>query len=141
MSKTRIPSALRRLVRERANECCEYCLIPEKFTFATHEIDHIIAEKHGGLTEENNLALSCTLCNQYKGTDLTSIDPDTGEIAPLYHPRQDVWLEHFLLKDARIIPSSAKGRVTVRLLQFNRPERIEERELLIQTGLFLFPKR
>ncbi|MDY7004096.1 MAG: HNH endonuclease [Cyanobacteriota bacterium] len=141
MSKTRIPSALRRLVRERANERCEYCLIPEILTFATHEIDHIIAEKHGGLTEENNLALSCTLCNQYKGTDLTSIDPDTGKIVPLYHPRQDVWLEHFLLKDAMIIPSSAKGRVTVRLLQFNRPERIEERELLIQTGLLLFPRR
>ncbi|NEO52241.1 MAG: HNH endonuclease [Okeania sp. SIO3B5] len=141
MSKTRIPSVLRRLVRERANECCEYCLIPEILTFSTHEIDHIIAEKHGGLTEENNLALSCTLCNQYKGTDLTSIDAETGEIIPLYHPRKDVWLDHFLFKDGRIIPSSTKGRVTVRLLQFNRPERIEERQLLIETGLLFFPRR
>lgn len=136
MSKTHISSSLRRLVRERANGCCEYCLIPEIATFAVHEIDHIIAEKHGGLTEGDNLALSCTLCNQYKGTDLTSIDPNSGEIVPLYHPRQDLWLDHFLCKDARIIPLTAKGRVTVRLLQFNRSERIEERQLLIETGLF-----
>ncbi|MEB3339502.1 HNH endonuclease [Okeania sp.] len=90
--------------------------MPEFLTFATHEIDHIIAEKHGGSTEENNLALSCTLCNQYKSTDLTSIDPDTGDITSLYHPRQDIWLDHFSIKNGRIIPSSAKGRVTARLL-------------------------
>jgi 5-methylcytosine-specific restriction endonuclease McrA len=136
MSKTYISSVLRRLVQERAKGCCEYCLIPEIATFATHEIDHIIAEKHGGLTEANNLAYSCTLCNKYKGTDLTSIDPDTGEIVPLYHPRQDLWQQHFLLTNAEIVPLTPKGRVTVRLLQFNRPERIEERKLLIEAELF-----
>lgn len=136
MSKTHISSALRRLIRERSQDCCEYCLIPEIATFAPHEIDHIVAEKHGGLTEADNLAYSCTLCNKYKGSDLTSIDPNTGEIVPLYHPRQDLWLEHFSLSDAEIVPLTAKGRVTVRLLQFNRSERIEERKLLIKTGLF-----
>ncbi|MGL6139953.1 MAG: HNH endonuclease [Planktothrix sp.] len=135
MSKTHIPSSLRRLVRERAKGCCEYCLIPELATFSLHEIDHIIAEKHGGLTEANNLALSCTLCNQYKGTDLTSIDPDTREIVPLYHPRLDSWLEHFSFRNAEITPLTSKGRVTVRLLQFNRSERLEERQLLIEAGL------
>ena len=54
-----IPVPLRRFVRERARECCEYCLIPERFTLATHWIDHIVAEKHGGLTEDSNLALCC----------------------------------------------------------------------------------
>jgi len=56
---------------------------------APHEVDHVIAEKHGGLTEPDNLALSCTLCNKHKGSDLTSIDPETGDIVPLYHPRKD----------------------------------------------------
>lgn len=138
MSKTRIPNVLRRLVQKRAKNCCEYCLIPEDATFSPHEIDHIIAEKHGGLTEGDNLALSCTLCNKYKGTDLTSIDPDTGDIIVLYHPRQDQWLEHFMLRDGRVVPLTAKGRVTVRLLQFNRPERIEERKLLIEAGKLNF---
>src|SRR5438046_2311361 len=73
-----IPVALRRLVRERAGERCEYCLMPEQLTLAAHWVDHIAAEKHGGRTEEANLALSCVLCNQHKGSDLTSIDPETG---------------------------------------------------------------
>jgi hypothetical protein len=48
MSTTHIPAELRRLVRERAAGNCEYCLIPESVAFATHAIDHIVAEKHGG---------------------------------------------------------------------------------------------
>ncbi|MGB7520356.1 MAG: HNH endonuclease signature motif containing protein, partial [Spirulinaceae cyanobacterium] len=63
MSKTYIPAPIRRQVCQRAQDCCEYCLIPNLATFASHEVDHIIAEKHGGLTEIENLALSCSLCN------------------------------------------------------------------------------
>ena len=46
MSNTYIPVALRRLVEERANYCCEYCLIDSNISFFPHEIDHVIAEKH-----------------------------------------------------------------------------------------------
>jgi hypothetical protein len=127
-----VPVALRRLVRARAAECCEYCLIPERFTLATHWVDHIVAEKHGGQTEETNLALSCVLCNQHKGSDLTSIDPETGQITPLFHPRCDCWLDHFRLDGARIEPLTPIGRVTVRLLQLNHPDRLEERELVLR---------
>jgi len=59
MSQTWIPPALRQLVRDRAGECCEYCLAPEVLTFAPHQIDHVVAEKHSGPTQEDNLALSC----------------------------------------------------------------------------------
>jgi 5-methylcytosine-specific restriction endonuclease McrA len=90
MSKTYIPVALRRQVYERAKGCCEYCLIPDVATFVPYEIDHIIAEKHCGRTESENLALTCTQCNKHKGSDLASIDLETGEIVPLYHPRQDL---------------------------------------------------
>lgn len=135
MSMTYIPIALRRQVYERAKGCCEYCLIPDLAAFSAHEIDHIIAEKHGGLTEAENLALSCTLCNKHKGSDLTSIDPETSQIVTLYHPRQDLWHEHFQLKEAEFVPLSAKGRVTIRLLQLNRRDRVEERQLLLQAGM------
>lgn len=140
MSKTYISVALRRQVYERAKGCCEYCLIPDLATFAPHEIDHIIAEKHGGRTEAENLALSCSLCNKYKGSDLASIDLETGEIVPLYHPRQDLWHKNFQLEDAGIVPLTAKGRVTIQLLQLNRSDRVEERQLLLQTGM-LFPSQ
>lgn len=69
---TCIPAEIRRAVRERAKGCCEYCRIPEPYTFMTHEVDHIYAEKHGGETLEANLCLSCWICNRHKGTDLTS---------------------------------------------------------------------
>jgi HNH endonuclease len=135
MSKTYIPVALRKQVYDRARGCCEYCLIPEVATFAPHEIDHIIAEKHNGRTESENLALSCTLCNKHKGSDLASIDPETAEITPLYHPRQNLWREHFQLNGAEFIALTAIGRVTISLLQLNRRDRIDERYLLLQAGI------
>ncbi len=90
-----IPTALRRLVLERAGEQCEYCLIPQAAVLAAHETDHIIARKHGGATESDNLALSCALCNKRKGSDVAAIDPQTAQILPLYHPRRDRWTDHF----------------------------------------------
>ncbi len=50
MSKTYISTNLRRLVEERADYRCEYCLISAEVTFFSHEVDHIIAEKHEGKT-------------------------------------------------------------------------------------------
>jgi hypothetical protein len=110
--------------------------MPESATFAAHEIDHIIAQKHGGQTTLENLALACMLCNKYKGSDLTSVDPETGSIVPLYHPRRQRWTEHFQLQGAFFIPLTPTGRVTVRLLQLNHVDRIEEREFLIEVGVF-----
>jgi HNH endonuclease len=135
MSETHIPAALRRLVRERAGGRCEYCRIPESVTLASHAIDHVISEKHGGPTEENNLALSCSICNGYKGSDIASVDPETGAVVVLFHPRRDNWADHFRLAGARIEPLTPVGRVTVRLLQLNHPDRIAERELLVAAGV------
>jgi HNH endonuclease len=139
MSQTHIPAALRRLVRERSGDRCEYCLIPESATFAPHWIDHIVAEKHGGRTEADNLANSCVLCNQHKGSDLSSIDPESGETVVLFHPRRDRWTDHFQLLRGRIEPRTAIGRVTVRLLQLNHPDRVSEREQLAAAGLLSMP--
>jgi 5-methylcytosine-specific restriction endonuclease McrA len=61
----------------------------------SHEIDHVIAEKHGGATEESNLAMSCWRCNRRKGTDLASFHPETGAITLLFNPRTQRWRDHF----------------------------------------------
>ena len=58
MSITHIPRALRRLVVKPAVNRCEYCLLPADIAFFPHEVDHVIAEKHGGKTEANNLAFA-----------------------------------------------------------------------------------
>jgi len=73
MSRTHIPAELRRSVRQRARDCCEYCLIPESMTLAVHEINHVIAEKHGGVTE---VGLEKRLTNVQKNTIFVCvIDP------------------------------------------------------------------
>lgn len=135
MSKTYISASMRRMVSHRAKGCCEYCLIPEAFALSSHQVDHIIAEKHSGETIESNLALSCSICNKYKGSDIASIDPETGEVVRLYNPRKDRWQEHFqLLYDSGTIhPLTAIARVTVRLLQVNRTECLIERKLLLKS--------
>ncbi len=129
-----ISASLRRQVYERAGGQCEYCLMPQVAVFVPHEIDHIVARKHGGQTESDNLALACSMCNKRKGSDLTSIDPDSGEITPLYHPRHHRWLDHFRLDQSHIIPETPIGRATAALLQFNQAERIAEREILLAAG-------
>lgn len=133
---THIPEALRRLVSIRANGCCEYCLLNQNDSFLPHEIDHIIAEKHRGTTTEDNLCLSCFDCNRYKGSDISSIDPDTDEVVPLFHPRRDTWSDHFRLDGAQIIPLTPTGRVTEYLLRLNDPERLARRTILIRLGRY-----
>ena len=139
MSETYISAGLRRLVRTRAGERCEYCLIPESVSFAVHEIDHIVAEKHGGATDESNLALCCAVCNLHKGSDLSSIDPETGAVVVLFHPRRDIWIDHFRLAGGRVEPVTPIGRTTARLLQLNRPDRVEEREISLAAGFLMIP--
>jgi|SRR6202453_114318 hypothetical protein len=125
-----IEAALRELVRLRAAGLCEYCRISERFTLVEHEIDHVIAVKHGGRAVVENLALCCTVCNRFKGSDIASIDPETGQLTPLFHPRLDRWDDHHKLRDGEILGLTAKGRVSVRLLRMNRSTRIKERQLL-----------
>jgi hypothetical protein len=140
MSPAIVPSALRRRIYERAHGQCEYCLIPEVVALVPHEVDHIIAQKHAGPTQADNLALACSLCNQRKGTDLASIDPASGALTPLCNPRRDRWREHFELHEALLIGRTAVGRVTVRLLQLNLPARVTERELLLRSGTLRIPE-
>lgn len=126
-----IPESLRREVAVRAQHRCEYCLLHERFTLKRHEVDHIRAEKHGGATVSENLCLSCFECNRNKGSDLSSVDPMTDEIVPLFHPRRDAWQEHFRFTETGEIEGiTPKGRVTAALLGFNHPERVELRRIL-----------
>ena len=134
MSSTYISAALRRQVIERADNCCEYCKIAQEDQFFSFEIDHIIAEKHGGITSQENLCLACTDCNGLKGSDIASVDWTNDQaIIGLYHPRKHLWHEHFHvdMTSGHIAPLSPHGRVTAFLLQFNTPDRVIDRQLLL----------
>ena len=123
-----VSPASRTLIHARALGLCEYCGLPEILAFVEDQIDHIVAIKHCGSSEPDNLALSCTLCNRYKGSDIASIDPETGKIEPLYNPRKQAWGRHFrFVSGGRIAGISRAGRATVRLLRLNRADRLRER--------------
>ena len=79
-------AATRDLVRRRAANRCEYCLLPQEYSDLTHHIEHIVAKQHGGTDEVENLALACHRCNLRKGPNLTGIDPTTTTVEPLFHP-------------------------------------------------------
>ena len=122
-----VAAALRRLVAERAGYMCEYCGIPESLTFFGCQIDHIVAAKHGGDTTANNLCYACVFCNRFKGSDLGSVDPDSGALVRFFNPRSDCWGEHFEHVIARIEAKSTIGAATARILRFNDADRILER--------------
>ena len=127
---------LRRVVIDRANSCCEYCLIHHDDHYLSHEIDHILSEKHRGTTIADNLCLSCFDCNRYKGSDVGSFDIETGNFAPLYNPRTQQWNEHFRLDGAVIVPVTPEGRVTVFLLRLNSENRLVRRRALIDLNRY-----
>lgn len=116
-----------------------HCRIAQEDQFFTFEIDHIIAEQHGGLTIETNLCLACTDCNGFKGSNIASVDWQGDQtIVGLFNPRRHVWHEHFRLDltDGRILPLTACGRVTAVLLRFNTTERLTDRQLLLTVNRY-----
>ena len=133
-----IDAAIRDLVRRRAAERCEYCRLPQHAEEATFHIDHVLAQQHSpaDADDPNNLALACHRCNLHKGTNLSSIDPVSGLVVPLFHPRRDTWHEHFACQGAALVGRTPTGRATVHLLQFNTHRRVELREGLITEGEF-----
>ena len=136
MPRRNIPTRLRRTVIARAHGRCEYCLLHQDDSPDTHQIDHIIAVKHGGRTVSINLALACAACNRHKGSDFASIDPATGVMVPLFNPRTQQWRDHFALQGSRIVGLTLTGQVTVALLHFNDEAQLLERELLIAAGRY-----
>lgn len=135
LSNTYVSVELRRLVIARADRLCEYCLLHEDDSYFGCQVDHIISEKHGGLTNADNLAFACTACNRNKGSDVGSIvlPLSSGVFSRFFNPRMDLWHEHFRLAGAdgvHIVPLSNIGEVTARILGFNAPERLLERQTL-----------
>jgi hypothetical protein len=116
-----IPASLRREVRERAEERCEYCGLAAAAQEAAFHIDHIIPVVAGGLTNLDNLALACVSCSLRKGARLEAPDPRSGKMEVLFHPRFDSWRRHFRWEGERVIGLSPTGRATIAALNMNRP--------------------
>ena len=127
--------AIRRLVRDRSGNRCEYCLLPQQYAVVVlFHVEHIRARQHGGNDAPANLALACPHCNRFKGPNLTSFDPETDALVPLFNPRTQLWHEHFALVDVMVVGLTPIGCATVRLLNMNAEDRLKVRAVLKERG-------
>lgn len=134
-----LPTKLQRQVRDRAALRCEYCHLPQSPLEVSFHIDHIVPKKHEGATEIDNLALSCSTCNAFKLDNISGLEPQSGALIRLFHPRNDDWSSHFSWNDAVLIGLSAIGRVTIAVLKINHPLRVEHRAFLLRFRKFPQP--
>ena len=128
--------ATRALIWTRAESRCEYCRIHQDHAELSHHLEHIVARKHGGSDDPSNLCVACERCNLFKGSDLTGIDPKTGEVERLFNPRIQVWAEHFELRGPLIVGLTPTARTTVRVLSMNAGQRLQLRATLVAHGLY-----
>ena len=112
---------LRQFIRERADNHCEYCRIPEDFSPQPFCFEHILPKTTGGKTSKENLALACQGCNAFKATRTEFVDSVTSESVKLFNPRKSKWSGHFAWNEdfTEIVGISAHGRVTINALKMN----------------------
>jgi hypothetical protein len=132
----KVPKALAKQVRDRAGNRCEYCGMPQEFERAPFQVEHIIADQHGGPTELPNLALACLRCNKHKGPNIAGVDPVTGRRVFLFHPRRQQWKRHFRWDGPTLVGRTQTGRATIVALAINHPYAVEARRALIEEGKF-----
>src|SRR5688572_5329107 len=128
-------AALRQLVVARACGRCEYCHFPETYAFLPFQVDHVIAQKHGGPTLESNLAWACYYCNSYKGPNLSGWLVEIDEVIRLFHPRKDSWRDHFAWHGALLLPKTNIGQVTIDVLEMNHPDVVVLRDWMLELGI------
>jgi len=99
-------------------------------------VEHIIPRAAGGRSEADNLALACQGCNNHKYSKTEAPDSGSGEMVPLYHPRQHRWPDHFAWNEDTtiVIGLTPTGRATVEALRLNRENVVNLRWALRAVG-------
>jgi hypothetical protein len=102
-------------------------------------VDHIVpysaATREPSFDPEDpdNLAAACWMCNFVgKHAQTHGLDPLSGLIVPLFHPRHDRWTEHFSWTTdyLRLRGGTPSGWATIRALRLNGPRYRTQRRLL-----------
>lgn len=127
-----ISSALKQEVKTRAHGCCEYCQSQSRFSPDPFSVEHILPLIKNGTSESTNLAYACQGCNNFKYSHTEAIDPVTGKMKPLFHPRQQIWDEHFTWNEdyTEIIGLTPTGRATIDRMKLNRVGLVNFRRVL-----------
>lgn len=136
MSSSQISEEVRARVRLQAKNQCGYCRSLQKYVLGVLEIEHIIPKALGGTDDEENLWLSCRLCNSFKGVQTQARDPVTNRKVKLFNPRQQKWSRHFAWTNngTHIMGLTACGRATVLALQLNNTYAVTVRQAWVSVG-------
>ncbi len=131
-----IPHSLRQQVIQTANYRCEYCRTSSKLTGTPLVMEHILPRSLGGSDERDNLAAACYRCNEFKGAKTEALDPETGQVVPLFNPRIDVWQAHFAWGNGgtHLIGITPTGRASVVALRLNNDNIVAARALWIESA-------
>ena len=86
--------------------------------------------------DSENLALACHGCNLFKSNKTESFDETINKTVKLFNPRVDIWREHFVWTGdyTEIVGLTAVGRATVKALNMNRENLINQRKMLHRYG-------
>jgi hypothetical protein len=127
---------LRQRIAKQAHFRCGYCLTQELVTGIPLTLEHLMPKAKGGQTTEDNLWLSCRLCNEAKGVLTEADDPETRDTVSLFNPRTQKWEQHFTWSEdgTCIIGKTPTGRATVAALSLNSELRIRARALWVEAG-------
>jgi hypothetical protein len=125
--------SVRKIVCERALDCCEYCQMQATLSHDPFSAEHIVPIAKGGLDDLENLAWSCLGCNLFKAVATHVFDLLTGDLVPLYNPRTNNWSEHFIWTEnfSQIIGITSTGRASVTRLKLNRTGLVNLRKILV----------
>jgi hypothetical protein len=137
MSDARLTAVTRRTVAARSGGFCEYCRSPQRFCPESFSVEHVTPRSRGGDDDLENLAYSCQGCNNCKYNRAEGPDPISGAIVRFFHPRRDLWAEHFEWDPTytNVLGMTPTGRATVIRLQLNREGLRNLRRLLYSAGL------
>ncbi len=135
---SRISRKLREKIIQTAKNRCGYCQTPQDLVPIPFEIEHILPKAAGATNDEENLWLSCGVCNSFKHAKTHAIDPETNLDTPIFNPRNQVWSKHFeFSKDkTEILGKTACGRATVVALKLNNQRAVKMRKLWVSVGWF-----
>ncbi len=131
----KISAKLKKEIEERASGCCEYCMAQQRYSHDYFSVEHIIPSIKKGSSTKENLANSCQACNNHKYVFTEAIDPVTGKMVPLFHPRKQSWKEHFSWDEtlSKVLGLTPTGRATVERLQLNRFGLVNLRLVLVDS--------
>ena len=131
-----IAPALRRRIAEQAHYRCGYCLTQEIVSGVPLTMEHILPKASGGQSAEENLWLSCRLCNEAKGILTEAVDTESNSSVPLFNPRTQVWVDHFAWSEdgTLILGQTPVGRATIEALSLNSELRVRARAIWVEAG-------